>query len=233
MSARPRLLRVVLAGAVALLLHAAAALASTEVVKNGLFTDGRDGKPAQWSSEGYLQEPAATQYTWAVDEAGLGTISIASSKPDDARWVQSVPVSPSTWYQVTGWIRAENVGAQTMGVYLSIMDTFYNSRDLRGTTGWQPVELWVKTGRIETTLRLACRLGGYSSLNTGTAHCAGLSVVAAGTPRAGAPFVHGGTPGSEAASGLPIVQGVAVLVVVGVLLLVWRYLAPASARIPP
>jgi hypothetical protein len=219
--------------AFSVLIDAAAARASTELVKNGLLTSGRDGVPEHWSSEGYVEDPKVTRYSWSVDETGLGTLTITSERPNDARWVQSVPVSPSTWYHVTGWVRAENVGAQTMGAYLSIMDTFHNSRDLRGTTGWQPVELWVKTSGLETSLRLACRLGGYSALNTGTAQCAGISVVAAGTPRAGGPFVYGGNPGSEGAGGMPVARGVAVLVAVGILLLLWRYLAPDSLRIPP
>ncbi|MEW6268590.1 MAG: hypothetical protein AB1689_04755 [Thermodesulfobacteriota bacterium] len=222
---------VVLAAIGFLLVEAAGAPASTDLVKNGILTSGRDGKPDHWRSEGYAQD--ATQYSWAVGENGTGTLKIDSTKPNDARWVQNVPVSPSTWYHVTGWVRAQNVGGQTMGAYLSVMDTFHNSRDLRGTTGWLPVELWVKTGRLETSLPVACRLGGYSSLNRGTAECTGISVVAAGAPRPGAPFVYGGTAGSESTDALPIAQGVAVLVAVGILLLLWRYLAPASLRIPP
>jgi dolichyl-phosphate-mannose-protein mannosyltransferase len=214
------------------LLQAPLARASTELVKNGLFTEGRDGKPDHWRSEGYATD--ATEYAWAVGDDGLGVLRMTSTKPNDARWVQSVPVSPGTWYQVSGWVRAEDVGAQSLGAYLSVMDTFYNSRDLRGTSGWQQVGFWVKTGSLETSLSLACRLGGYSSLNTGTATCAGLSVVAAGSPRAGDPFVFGGDPASgEASGGLPIARGVAVLVAIGVVLLAWRYLASPAARIPP
>lgn len=212
------------------LLGPASAGASTELVKNGLLTAGKDGKPDAWRYEGYAAD--ATAFSWAVGDNGLGVLTIDSTQPNDARWVQSVPVSPNTWYQVTAWIRAENVGADAMGVYVSVMDTFSNSRDLRGTTGWQPVGFWTKTGGLETTLPITCRLGGYSSLNTGKGQCAGISVSAAGMPRAGDAFVYGGTPGSESSSGLPIAQGVAVLVVIGVLLLVWRYLAPPSARIP-
>ena len=214
------------------LLHAAPAHASVELVKNGLLTAGRDGKPDHWRSEGYA--PDATEYAWTVGDQGLGVLRMTSTKPNDARWVQSVPVSPGTWYQVTGWVRAEDVGAQSLGAYLSVMDTFYNSRDLRGTSGWQQVGFWVKTGSLETSLALACRLGGYSSLNTGTATCAGISVAAAGTPRAGDPFVFGGDPASsDTAGGLPIAKGVAVLVAIGIVLLAWRYLASPAARMPP
>ena len=218
--------------ALASLLPAPRAEASTELVKNGLFTEGRGGKPDHWRSEGYATD--ATEYTWTVGDEGLGVLRMTSTKPNDARWVQSVPVSPGTWYQVSGWVRAEDVGAQSLGAYLSVMDTFHNSRDLRGSSGWQQVGFWVKTGSLETSLVLACRLGGYSSLNTGTASCAGISVVASGTPRAGDPFVFGGDPASSETTGdLPIAKGVAVLVALGIVLLAWRYLASPAARIPP
>jgi len=225
---RPLLLGVLLAA----LAPAPSASASTELVKNGLLTAGRDGKPDHWRNEGYAAD--ATEFGWAVGEDGLGVLTITSTKPNDARWVQNVPVSPGTWYQVSAWVRTQDVGAQAMGVYVSVMDTFNNSRDLRGNADWQPVGFWVKTGSLETSLPITCRLGGYSSLNTGIAQCTGVSVVAAGMPRAVDAFVFGGEPaGSEPASGLPIAKGVAVLVVVGILLLVWRYVAPPSARIPP
>jgi dolichyl-phosphate-mannose-protein mannosyltransferase len=226
------IIRLTLAALATVALCASTALGSTELVKNGLLTEGRDGKPSHWRTDMYAAD--ASRMTWTVGNNGLGVLEIDSSKPNDARWVQNVPVSPNTWYQVTGWLRAEDVGGQAMGVYLSVMDTFHNSRDLRGTSGWQPVSFWVKTGGLETSLQLACRLGGYSSLNTGRGWCAGLSVAAAGAPQARDPFVYGGTVSGESSGSkdLPIAQGVAVLVVIGILLLAWRYLAPPSARIP-
>lgn len=227
----PLLLGTLLAITVSLL-EPGAARGATELVKNGLFTEGSDGKPEAWRNEGYAAD--ASQFNWTVGPAGLGVAQIVSTKPNDARWLQSVPVSPGTWYQISGWIRAEDVGAQSLGAYIAVMDTFYNSRDLRGTVDWQPVSFWVKTGSLETSLAIACRLGGYSSLNTGTASCTGISVSAAGTPRAGDPFVFGGDPGAaDGSDGLPIAKGVAVLVAIGILLLVWRYLATPAARIPP
>lgn len=232
MSVQRPSLALALAALAAVLHFSAVAEASTELVKNGLLTDGKDGTPANWRSDGYAAD--ASRYTWSVDPNGLGVLAIDSAKPNDGRWVQTVPVSPNTWYQVTGWLRAEDVGAQAMGVYLSVLDTFFNSRDLRGTAPWQPVTLWVKTGSIDTSLQIACRLGGYSSLNTGRGWCTGISLLAAGSPRAGDPFVFGGTAaGSEGSGGeLPIAKGVAVLVVIGILLLLWRYVAPPSVRIP-
>jgi hypothetical protein len=205
--------------------------AAGELLQNGLFTEGAGSEPKAWTHEGY--DGKASSFSWQVDQEGIGTVTIDSSGPNDARWVQNVPVSPSTWYRIAGWARAENVGAEKIGAYLSVMDTFHNSRDLRGTTGWQPLQLWVKTGAIDTSLRIACRLGGYSALNTGKAQFTAVSVEQAGTPAAGQAHVYGGTA-SESSSGRALwVQIVAVMVALGIALLLWRYLAPPSARIPP
>lgn len=202
--------------------------AAAELVRNGLFAQGADDKPADWQTDAYAPG-SATRFSWAADEPGVGTATIASSRPNDASWVQNVPVSPSTWYRISGWVKTEAVGEQAMGAYLSVAGTFDNSRELRGTQDWRSVALWVKTGPIETSLKIACRLGGYGSLNTGTAHFTGISVSAAGTPAPSGPWVYGGSPEKAEAAGFPWAQGAAVLVAVGVALGVWRYfLGPST-----
>jgi hypothetical protein len=208
------------------------AVAAGELVKNGLFSAGKDGVPASWTNEGYATDKTTTRFEWTVDELGIGTAGIVSVKPNDARWVQNVPVSPGTWYRIAGWVRTQDVGSQTMGAYLSVMDTFNNSRELRGTNDWQEIDLWMKTSSLDTSLKVACRLGGYSSLNTGTAYFTGISVEAAGVPAQGQSFVYGGSA-SDWYTERPIwVQVVAVMVVIGVALIVWRYVLPPSSRIP-
>jgi len=213
---------------------AAPSLAAGELVKNGLFARGAGENPEGWTHDGYAADGQATRFEWKVDAASqLGAIAITTTVSNDARWTQSVPVSPSTWYRVSGWVKTENVGPNAMGAYLSVMNTFDNSRDLRGTQGWQPVSLWVKTTGLETTLLVACRLGGYGSINTGTAYFTGISVEAAGLPPRGEPFVYGGTVDESSTRGPLVVQGIAVLVAIGIALLLWRYLLPPSASIPP
>ena len=212
---------------------APAALAAGELVKNGLLTQGEAGQPTAWKTEAYDTKPGATDFGWAVDDAGIGTLAIASARPNDARWVQIVPISPSTWYRVSGWIRTEDVGTENIGAYLSVMDTFYNSAEIRGTQPWQPVMLWVKSGAIDTQLKVSCRLGGYGALNRGSAWCTGISVEAAGTPATGTAYVFGGSPDEPDAGGrLPWARAGAVLVVAGVALLLWRYLRPPRAGDP-
>jgi len=212
----------------ALALGAATALAVEPLVRNGLFTQGADGLPTDWKTEVYASGPRFSEFLWNVDSLGIGTVTIASHQPNDARFVQNVPVSPSTWYRISGWVQAEDVGTEQIGAYLSVMDTFDNTQDLRGTQGWQAVTLWVRTGSLETSLKIACRLGGYGSLNSGSARFSGISVEAAGRPAADTPFVYGGSTAQDNESRLPWVRVVAVLVAAGVAALLWRYLLPRA-----
>ena len=225
--------RVATAVALALLLLApASAEATRELVRNPLLTRGKAGEPLFWKKAAYRMETEITEFAWTTDATKVGVLSIHNKVENDARYEQTVQVSPDTWYRVTGWGKAENVGAGKMGLYISVMGTFHNSRDLRGTLDWQPLSFWVKTGSLETKLQIACRLGGYSSLNTGRGWCTGISVVAAGTPEPAAKYVYGSTASQQLTDGSFGVQIIAVLVVLGVLLLLWRYVLPPSAQIP-
>ncbi len=150
--------------------------AASDLVRNGLFSRGVGGQPEGWRHEAFNSDPSATRFTWTAGAAGIGTIGISSLQPNDARWIQTVPVTPSKSYWVSGWIRTENVGeGGGLGGYITIMDRPYISGDIRGTHDWQRVGFWAKAGPGETTLELACRLGGYSALNTGTAYFTGIS----------------------------------------------------------
>jgi hypothetical protein len=213
--------------------HGAPARAAGELVKNPMLTDGAEGKPVGWTEEAFALKPEVTRFTWQRNPLGIGALQIQNLAPNDARWVQKVPVSPGTWYRISGWIRTVGVGAQNKGAYLSVMGSFSDSRDLRGTQPWQPVGMWVRTGSLDTTLTLAARLGGYSSLNTGMAFFTGISVEPAGTPPLQGEFIYGGEAGQEESGGSLWVQVVAILVVVGGALLLWRYVIPPAGQIPP
>lgn len=208
------------------------AIAARELVKNPLLSKGSNGKPLHWKAEGYRMEPEVTAFEWTLDKDGIGVLEIDNKVGNDARYVQTVKVSPNTWYRITGWGKAENVGPTKMGLYISVMGTFHNSRDLRGTLDWQPLGFWVQTGNLETKLQIACRLGGYSSLNTGKGWCTGISVSAAGTPQPDKQHVYGSTADQQVSGGAFGIQAIAVLVVLGLLLLIWRYVLPPSKQIP-
>ncbi len=223
--------------AVALLLLGALALAAVpafavqELVRNGDFVEAMPtGLPVGWTNESWLKSKESTAFSWQPGENGIGIASIESRESNDASWVQSAGVSPSTWYRIAGWIRAENVGTDHMGAYISAMDTFFYSEDLRGTRPWTPVELWVKTGSLDTSIKIALRLGGYSSLNVGKAEFAMISVEPAGSPPRGTKYVYGGNAETPAAGSIPLARLAALLVAAGVGYILWRYMFGAAGR---
>ncbi|MBU6282268.1 hypothetical protein KGQ64_08515 [bacterium] len=211
--------------ALVLAIAAGTAQAVQELARNGDFAAAAaSGLPEGWSNESWLKSNTATEFTWAPGENGLGAATIRSREPNDASWIQSVGVSPSTWYRVSAWIRTENVGTERMGAYVSVMDTFFYSEDLRGTRPWTPVVLWVKTGNLDTSIKVALRLGGYSSLNTGSAQFTMVSVEPAGTPPRGSKQVYGGSGDETPSSSLPWARLAALAVAAGIGFVLWRYL---------
>lgn len=203
-----------------------------QLVRNGLFARGAENKPSHWTHAGYDKDLTTSNFTWVVGADGLGAIGIDNLRPNDARWRQTVPVSPDTWYRVSGWVRTESVGAGKMGAYLSLMGTFHNTQDLRGSQPWKLLSMWVRTGALDTRLELAARLGGYSSENTGRAFFTGITVEQAGYPAIGTAHVYGGEAG-EVPEGSPLwVEIAGLLLVIGVGLLIWRYVANADQHTP-
>lgn len=221
-----------LAAAALLVASPLAAHAGDNLVRNGLLERGSEGAPADWTSAAYEKKPGTTEFSWETDAAGIGYLSIDNRRPNDARWEQKIPVSPGTWYRVAGWVRTERVGSRTMGAYLSEMNTFHNTRDLRGSHRWTPVAMWIRTSALQTHLELAARIGGYSSINNGRAWFTGISVEAAGEPVEGTRFVYGGKPGADDEGGPVWTEVVGLLLLAGLVLLTWRYVARPDARVP-
>ena len=140
------------------------AAAASDLVRNGLFSRGIGSQPEGWSHVAFDSDTSATRFTWIAGATGIGTIIISSLKPNDARWIQTVRVTPSKSYSVSGSIRTENVSVGGgLGAHITVMDRPYISGDIRGTHDWQRVGFRVKTDPGETSVELACRLGGYGA----------------------------------------------------------------------
>ena len=79
-------------------------------------------------------------------------------------------------------MRAEGVPHGGGGAILYDFVNDIGSEALYGTTNWQTVGLYLKAGKSGADIKLACRLGGFASLNTGKAFCRNLSVIAIDKP---------------------------------------------------
>ncbi len=177
--------------AIVFLPGACAGADAPEIVRNGMFTAGNEGVPLGWRHEAYFSTADAVKFDWIPSASGAAVLKISNFTENDSRWVQTVSVLPLHWYHVSGWIRTENTGTQVPGGYLTEMHTNAASAELRGTHDWQAVEFWFRTDSNQSAADLACRLGGYSALNVGTAYFAAISMTPIGGFPSGADHVYG------------------------------------------
>ncbi len=196
---------------------AAATNALQQPVQNGLLVRGFGDKPLGWRSEAWSSE-LGTSFGWNHEGVAPGVLLVRNPKPNDARWVQSVPVQPERWYGISGFVRARKVIGEGMGASLSTLTGYQHSREIRGEdSGWQAVSLFVRTGPGQHGLDVTCRLGTYGRIASGEASCTGVEVVEVAAPPAGAAFVYSEAQSKPATGGLPAATAMLALLVLGLL----------------
>jgi dolichyl-phosphate-mannose-protein mannosyltransferase len=162
-----------------------AAQAESNLLANPKLTKGAGNSPDAWQSQAWQEGPDFSTYQWSHAEGQPAELSVTNIKPNDARWVQSLNMSRG-WYHFSADLRAQNVGKDATGASISIMEDGISSPDLKGTTDWQRVGFYLKVGPKGADLELACRVGGFGSLNTGTVTCRNIRMEKVAAPPAGA-----------------------------------------------
>ena len=140
-------------------------------IRNGDLTRGT-GSPEYWQSNPGL--PGLSILRWHHSAGGPGELEIDNVKPNDSHWTQIVHLAPG-WYLFTASVRAEGVPADHAGANLSSLEDGIISTPISGTTNWKTLGFYLKVGSAGADLPIACRLGGYSSPNTGKAFFRNIS----------------------------------------------------------
>ncbi|MCB1257118.1 MAG: hypothetical protein KDB26_08445 [Microthrixaceae bacterium] len=141
------------------------------LLTNPGFEDGTND-PEAWSRDAYLTV-SDLSWDYEVTCSGIRSVSIQSTVPNDARWIQTVTVEPNRLYELSGWIRTEDVQsspeAVDAGANLSVMGAL-NSRSeaLLGTNDWTFRRLRFNSGEA-TTVTIAARLGFFGGTTAGRA----------------------------------------------------------------
>ncbi len=137
------------------------------LIRNGDFEQVSNGLPAAWYTDAYFPQTSYTTYD--TDEGVTGLAGhIRNHYLNDARFAQTVSVSPNTLYCLRGWIRAD--AQQGWGANLSIEGITVLSQSVYDLAdGWQEVFLYGRTGKSQTSVTVFARLGGYSGEATGEA----------------------------------------------------------------
>ena len=133
----------------------AARAAGANLLVNGDLAKGSEHQPDDWRTEAWLNDPDAFSYDWTHPaDGGPGELKVVAIKANDARWMQSLSLQPG-WYHITAEVRTEKVGTQATGASISMMEDGIMSADIRGTSGWQPVGLYLKVGGQGADVQIA------------------------------------------------------------------------------
>ncbi|HSJ86872.1 MAG TPA: DNRLRE domain-containing protein, partial [Anaerolineales bacterium] len=148
---------------------------STNLLSNGSFEEGDfspTGSPDHWAT-GSASHVA--DFTWDETQSfdGNKSVKISADQLDDAFWGQTILVMPHTDYQLSGYIKTENVryGVEPvqMGANLSIIGSWDDhSQPLFGSNDWTYVSFEFNSGE-RSQLTFAARLGFWAGTTTGTA----------------------------------------------------------------
>ncbi len=148
------------------------------ILLNGDLTKGTSNSPDYWESAAWQAKTAV--FRWNHAAGAPGELEVSSDQPNDAHWSQTVHLAPG-WYHFSASMRAEGV-PHGGGAILYDFVSGIGSEALYGTTNWQTVGFYLKAGNSGADVKLACRLGGFASLNTGKAFCRNLSVIETDKP---------------------------------------------------
>lgn len=153
-----------------------------------LRIDGTSSTARQW-----------TKYDWNASSGKSGAASfetvqgndtepfqIVAATPNDARFVQELAVEPDSVYRFACRARSENIGDSARGAGISVLEVMDGSPDIKGSVNeWQLLEFYGKTGPAQRKLSVTVGIGGYGSLNSGTAWFKDITVTKVGNVPAG------------------------------------------------
>jgi hypothetical protein len=144
----------------------AAALADGPPVISESF-ESVSGLPAGWKFSEFVKGNSTATIASGAAADGTHFLQIASSKPNHARVMVPVQITPNRNYQFHVMAKANGANAN-MAAVLGVDGQYTVTNSVRTDTQWQPLDLYVKAGP-QTTVDLTMGLGHFSQLNVGTA----------------------------------------------------------------
>jgi dolichyl-phosphate-mannose-protein mannosyltransferase len=155
---------------IACILWSATAFSSgTNLVVNPGFEEGKGFEPFFWQKGSWAGKG---RFGWdsSVEHSGSRSVSITNAEADDSRYKQIIHVKGDSYYKFSCFIKTENVGANAKGANLSFEGLTDTSPDVKGTSeDWKLVEIYGRTDKNQESITLTLGLGGYGSVNTGSA----------------------------------------------------------------
>ena len=169
---------------------AAHADVARNLLVNGDFTHGSGDSVDGWRTDAWILTPGTTDYSRIPPHDGQpAQLKVFTHRDNDARWAQSVSLGPG-WYYISAETRTDDVLTFMVGANVSVLEDGIKSEDLRGTTSWQRIGLYIKIPARGADIDIALRLGGYMNLSRGAAFFRNASVIKLAAPPPGASYVY-------------------------------------------
>lgn len=147
---------------------------SINLIDNGGFELlDEENEPIDWSVSAYRTEIGYSRLLITDEKAHSGSYSalIENAASNDARYIHTVSVEPSSLYRLSGYILVDYMKDEGRGANLGIEDVYISTSGLYDTQNeWQYIEYYGETADDQTSLTFGVRVGGYSSESIGKAY---------------------------------------------------------------
>ncbi len=145
-----------------LLLVASLASAGENLLRNGELTNGAAGLPSDWVPLNLRPKHAKEIFSWIREPTGSGELRVDQPGADFAQWGQTVNLTPG-WYQLSGEVRAEKLGAAPDAPVFGIRVTGGSFGWLipqAGGSSWQRADFYFRVGDPGAEVQVVCQLAG-------------------------------------------------------------------------
>jgi hypothetical protein len=140
-------------------------------IENSNFENGSGSTPTGWSTDAWT--PSNSTFTWEQNAGinGSKCISINSTGFNDARWIQTLQLTPGKAYSLSAYVKGEGItadGSADIGANICVMNewTVSESAGSTGTFGWKKIYLEF-IAPSSGSVTIGCRLGFYSNTMKG------------------------------------------------------------------
>ncbi len=133
------------------------------LIPNPSFEQASNGRLRAWKVRHYAGE-ARQELATNVGHTGKNSVELQSDSGADTSWYVDVKVTPQTEYQLSGWIKTENVQrvGEALGALLNVHGTDFKTRAITGTSDWTKVQVDFNSGAM-TSVSINCLFGGWGN----------------------------------------------------------------------
>ena len=134
------------------------------------------GGPIFSSTDDRVRGRTWKRHSWDSVEGGSewqikdNEFHLVNTKDADQKLIRRVTIEPGQALKFEAEIKTRNVRGSRAGAFICIMDTYWDSHMVKGTTDWQPVQLIVANDTSESReIPFCLRLGHYGATVSGEA----------------------------------------------------------------